>query len=194
MNGPSDGSWFIGKNPGAASWSPVHLGAAYVQHGTSATGGFAFGATTTGSLVEIDSSGTLWANFDLSIGGKITDNLSVDSIDTNARQMFDSAVSVSVDYTDRKLTDQFGNNTVDWNNCNLNDDVSATVLWWAARKLYANDGTSEVIDFSDASSTVIPNIKFTPADSAVWDGDPTTIAEAINRIAAVVGSMTPIPA
>ncbi len=34
---------------------------------------------------------------------------------------------------------------------------------------------------------------FTPDDSGVWDGDPATIEEAINRIAAVVGAMVPIP-
>ncbi len=34
---------------------------------------------------------------------------------------------------------------------------------------------------------------FTPSDPTKWDGNPTTIQEAINRIAAVVGSGTPIP-
>lgn len=34
---------------------------------------------------------------------------------------------------------------------------------------------------------------YTPADSDVWDGDPTTIAEALDRIAAVVGDTVPIP-
>jgi len=34
---------------------------------------------------------------------------------------------------------------------------------------------------------------YTPADAAVWDGSPTTLAEAIDRLAAVVGDTTPIP-
>lgn len=34
---------------------------------------------------------------------------------------------------------------------------------------------------------------YTPADSDVWDGDPETISEALDRIAAVVGDTVPIP-
>lgn len=34
---------------------------------------------------------------------------------------------------------------------------------------------------------------YTPSDSGKWNGDPTTVKEALDRIAAVVGNITPIP-
>lgn len=36
-------------------------------------------------------------------------------------------------------------------------------------------------------------VSYTPADSSKWAGNPTTVKEALDRIAAVVGNITPIP-
>lgn len=41
--------------------------------------------------------------------------------------------------------------------------------------------------------TKAPALSYTPADSSKWNGDPTNAQDAIDRIAAVVGNVTPIP-
>lgn len=43
-----------------------------------------------------------------------------------------------------------------------------------------------------AAEPQVPNLA-QEVDSGVWDGDPVTLQEAVNRIAAIVGSVTPIP-
>ncbi len=51
-------------------------------------------------------------------------------------------------------------------------------------------GNNIAISADDQDANIIT---YTPNDSAVWDGDPATVQEALDRMAAVVGAMTPIP-
>lgn len=55
-------------------------------------------------------------------------------------------------------------------------------------------GVVSVGDGTEAPTSLSTTLAaYTPDDSDVWDGDPTTIASALDRIAAVVGLVTPIP-
>lgn len=97
------------------------------------------------------------------------------SINWNTRQLFNSSGSLVMTFDDLVTYDTSGNESIDWN----------------GRLLWANDGGTLMADWHDPSVTTV--IKYIPTDSSKWSGNPATIGEAIDRLAAVVGTATPIP-
>lgn len=55
-------------------------------------------------------------------------------------------------------------------------------------------GVVSIGDGTEAPTSLAASLaSYTPDDAGVWDDSPTSIQEAIDRIAAVVGDTTPIP-
>ncbi len=92
----------------------------------------------------------------------------------------------------------------------INDASGNTSLDPTNRQVISSDGSYVIFDYTNTGLNTGANISFspsntyitgsltasvayTPADSSKWSGNPTTIQEAIDRIAAVVGLTIPIP-
>ncbi len=141
------------------------------------------------------------------------DSSGASSIDWTSRLMYDSTGSdvvidfqngylyhsdvgagriAVVDATNAVLRNPNNGDTVfDFGNQQIYDGGGINNINARDRLLIATDGTTTVIDYSSPSG---PAVLYTPSDASKWDGTPpTTLAEAINRIAAVVGNAIPIP-
>lgn len=70
---------------------------------------------------------------------------------------------------------------------------SGTGLYGNETSMHIGILGSSVIGFG--SSGMLGTVLYTPAASGDWDGDPTTVADALDRIAAAVAGLltTPIP-
>lgn len=117
------------------------------------------------------------------------------------------------------LSDGAGFTKIDWGNGRLRDTVPSTQLTWdltgvglpkltASRVLTlngsnlittANPTVTEINFVSGVTSAIQTQMNtkqptaYTPGNAAKWSGSPTTIQQAIDRIAAVVGNTIPIP-
>jgi hypothetical protein len=92
-------------------------------------------------------------------GSLIVNNGTNNIVNTSNYQLLDSNGAASIDW-ENKILKQAGNRTtVDWGQAYLNDYANETLsIDWENRILYANDGTTSHIDWSNPSYISLPNI------------------------------------
>jgi hypothetical protein len=79
------------------------------------------------------------------------DGANEESIDFEARLLKDSASLTSVQYDTRALLDIAGTESVNWQSRYLADDSEVLALDYIDRRLFANDGSTPVIDWSSTA-------------------------------------------
>lgn len=75
------------------------------------------------------------------------------------RYLYDANSQISIDWENKILKQASNRTTVDWGQAYLNDYANETLsIDWENRILYANDGTTSHIDWSNPSYISLPNI------------------------------------
>lgn len=130
------------------------------------------------TLSEILVSGNNAGANDIKNIALIKDGSDTNAVDMNGRILIGPEEAQSVNWGQRGLLDPSGIGSVDWLMRYLVNSSNVQTVEWENLKLL---GAWEV--------------GYTPANSGDWSGDPTSLHEAINRIAAVVATLNggPIP-
>jgi hypothetical protein len=135
---------------------------------------------------QLSGSYTITGSLAISGGlGLTVSDVNGNSLDANNRWLIANSF-LSVDWGNRTLNDSSGNSvadwvnktltgnriTVDWGNTLLQDNTAANPsIDWEQRYLYANDGTTVHLDWSDLNNLAFPSIQENPITRIIGTDD-----------------------
>jgi hypothetical protein len=81
-----------------------------------------------------------------------------DNIDSNTHRLYDNGGNRSIDWQDRILKDATAANSIDWDQRRLLDSSITPSLLYSSRELYAADGATIQMDWSNVNYIKFPSI------------------------------------